>query len=394
MPGYQFNPQNNTLGLGRLRPTPSAVPAGGFGGAIGTPALSASLAQQRQRQAARLAPGHPLRIEADRLATGQRQAAAWGGGGQAAGSDVLAGALLRRPGESFQPGEYGALHPTGGMDSAPGHPGLFGVSGAGIQQGIRESTPFLNQQGAAFQNYAHDPQRMAEFRATQRSLTPEAQAMFSAPLGSKPFQDRRGIAGMLGPEPGAGMMAGAAQPGLFSMPAAGQPAPRFPVPKLPAIDLSGLHATLPEGEHFGPPLMPPEPGPELGPGITPEKMAGMPIQPRYSMSGYQRPVHGPLGDRMAQELLANRTTSPSVAAAPLSLPDRLADVTQRIARAETQGRFDIVEQLTNVQKGLMACLQAQHLGAQTAGLQGAERRAGPRDAAELAHLGAQTAGLQ
>jgi hypothetical protein len=129
MPGSEFNPSTNTLGLGRFRPSPSSVPTGGFGGAIGSPGAQQLLAQRKAQQGAQaMHVGHPLRIAADRDAAGQRQIATWAGAGNA---------MLRRPGESFQPGEYHALHPTGGMDSAPGRPGLYGVSGsAAYGQGL------------------------------------------------------------------------------------------------------------------------------------------------------------------------------------------------------------------------------------------------------------------
>ncbi len=63
--------------------------------------------------------------------------------------------------------EYRQLHPSGGMDSAPGKPGLYtGSPAEQYGQGL-QSARNISQQGSIFQGYANDPARMAEFKATQ-----------------------------------------------------------------------------------------------------------------------------------------------------------------------------------------------------------------------------------
>ena len=66
-----------------------------------------------------LGASHPLRIKMDQERARRAQAALPLAPVQAAPDPSL-----RRPGEAFQPGEYRAQHPTGGIDSGPGRPGL------------------------------------------------------------------------------------------------------------------------------------------------------------------------------------------------------------------------------------------------------------------------------
>jgi hypothetical protein len=92
------------------------------------------------------------------------------------------------PGSSMpmDPGEYRAQHPTGGMDSAPGRPGLYGSSAAAGQQGLRQGNPYLSQQNPVSQ--AHfDGLARNELMAAQKPLSEELAVRFGAPLREMPF---------------------------------------------------------------------------------------------------------------------------------------------------------------------------------------------------------------
>lgn len=123
-----------------------------------------------------MGPGHPLEIEQVRRRMGQFQA----GGGYGS-----------RPGEipGLRPAALGGTGYAGYSGDANQY---RGISGGGIQDYLRQSTPGTNQA------FTHSPeqlaQRMGEFKATQRELTPEAIAKFSAPLGSNPFKGGAGSA--------------------------------------------------------------------------------------------------------------------------------------------------------------------------------------------------------
>ncbi len=131
MPGFEMNRSANTLGLGARRPLPSAVPQGGWNNLGANTPLGIKAAQERGklRQQAAQTFG-PLR------APGQGNP------------------MLRPPGGAFLPGEYRALHPTGGIDSSPGHPGLFGASGAAFNQYAQESNAGRQQLGLNLDNEA------------------------------------------------------------------------------------------------------------------------------------------------------------------------------------------------------------------------------------------------
>jgi hypothetical protein len=92
------------------------------------------------------------------------------------------------PGSSMpmDPGEYRAQHPTGGMDSAPGRPGLYSSSAAMVQQGLRQGNPYLSQQNPVSQAHFGGLARN-ELMAAQKPLSEELAARFGAPLREMPF---------------------------------------------------------------------------------------------------------------------------------------------------------------------------------------------------------------
>jgi hypothetical protein len=79
-------------------------------------------------------------------------------------------------------------------------------------------------------------------------------------------------------------------------------------------------------------------GPQLGPGITEEKMANMPIQPRFGMGAEtgRQPIGGSMGDKISQALTAARGGSPQ----PNAPADHVAEMlAQYEARAQHMDRM-------------------------------------------------------
>lgn len=217
MPGYEFNRPSSTLGLGARRPLPSAVPQGGWKMSVNHPLFpAAAQAQAQMRQQAAQTFG-PLR------APGQGNP------------------MLRPPGGAFLPGEYRAQHPTGGIDSSPGHPGLFSSSARGAQAHLQETTPPLSQQSSYHQDWAHNPARMAEFKASQEpQWSPERlQAETGLAMQGKPYAPS-----------GQGLLAGTPQIAVPQRPTLPRIAMPRPGPAVGAMPEAGL-PTTPDGAASG-----------------------------------------------------------------------------------------------------------------------------------------------
>ena len=105
MPGFQFNPEKHSLGLGRLRPTPSAVPAGGW----------------------KLAVGDPLRIKADQEAGRMLKFRANAGSTPPGGMAVLSPVAFNPSLAKMVPRAMGGVGAFGGRDQAQ-----WNVSGANM----------------------------------------------------------------------------------------------------------------------------------------------------------------------------------------------------------------------------------------------------------------------
>ncbi len=402
MPGFEFNRSTNSLGVGTRRPLPNSVPAGGWNN---------------------LAEDHPLAIAAKQQQAGIRQRALQAGGPLVAPGQ--GNAMLRPPGGSFYSGEYRAMHPTGGIDSSPGHPGMFGDSARGAQAYLQQTTPSLSQQSSFHQDWAHNPDRMAEFKATQEPqwLPERLQAETSVATQGRRYAPAGGVLAGRGQPMGQGLLAGVAVP---RPPALGMVQPSAPtLEPLPTGEPSGsglnLHSFLtdhlgsltagdgaaaggielaamaalhaasapkphpavagianlltgrPEPGSPGDPYRllgnPDQPGantPQLGPGVTPEAIAALPMTRRHYSSAT------PWGARlnMASRMMPS---APGVApGSPGGSGDPLIDAYEQIARNAANPQLAAMYRA----KGLEVSAEA--------------KRQAAMDSAQIGHLGAQT----
>ncbi|MGP0069156.1 MAG: hypothetical protein ACLQGP_36845 [Isosphaeraceae bacterium] len=377
MPGYTMQP-DGSLGYGARKPLPGNV--------LSRKPLAPHLAALASREQARQAQGS---IRGPAVSPVPNS---W--------SNSLAGnPMLRRPGEGFMGNEYRELHPSGGMDSSPGRPGLYGVSGAGMynrglvdarhrqQLGLDLDNEQVNHRlginaamagrpAPAFGQYvggSHPDQGMAlaHARAFPSSTGQDVDHLVNAHLQGL------GIASTA-PKVGA-IVGGQVGSAIPSAGIAGQSRPPVAIPtppELPSGLMNQLMAsvgaqanarTLPGGtldysngapSEITAPVEPRLAGPELAPGQTPEMLAALPLQTRFhprSMPGADaysgRPRIGSSGSFQVQPGVGPQLDGSTGASSADPLAAHAASVERE--RAHTvNGNFAGAEAEQNYRRGI------------------------------------------